>query len=387
MKLNKLFLLTLALPLAFVACEKKVETASNPVLTLTSKDTMTYDAEGGEGEITYSLVNAVEGVKLTATCDAEWIVDLTAGDKVTFTVAANEDDNRETKIVVAYGDQKFEVKIRQNCKDNTMNDSDASPFAYAYRLSSAETMNWPNNYFIIQFIDVMGSEQLFLILVGNEGQEILEAGRYTGENGGVYLEKSEFYINEGKDGEYTFSGGSADVVVEGGVDGYTFDIKLADTKGNSFHFTYEGKVNGMDPNGFDVEFDVQKMYSLYGGQNATGAYSYTLILSDKGITDENMTIPGSCYYVLCLYCESECAVEEGYLTLPAGDYILDTSELAGTFSHAKYVPSNHTSLDDALPFEQGVLTITEEGLSIEAKINGERHLITYNGTPRFDMRE
>ena len=57
MKLNKLFLLMLALPLVLVACEKEKETTLNPVLTLTSNDSMTFEADGGNGEITYSLKN------------------------------------------------------------------------------------------------------------------------------------------------------------------------------------------------------------------------------------------------------------------------------------------------------------------------------------------
>ena len=126
MQLRNLFYLLLALPLVFAACEngsegtdKKPDTpeVKDPVLTLTSDATMEFTAEGGAGEITYTLQNAVEGTTLTATCEAEWVKDVTAGETVTFAVAANDGDAREAKVVVAYGEQKFEVAVKQAKKE------------------------------------------------------------------------------------------------------------------------------------------------------------------------------------------------------------------------------------------------------------------------------
>ena len=74
MKLNKLFLLLLALPLAFAACETTPDApdtpAADPVLTLTSEKSLQYTPEGGNGVITYTLENAVAGTELTATTSA-----------------------------------------------------------------------------------------------------------------------------------------------------------------------------------------------------------------------------------------------------------------------------------------------------------------------------
>ena len=73
MKLHKLFLL-LALPLAIAACEPTPDApAADPVLTLTSENSLQYTPEGGEGVITYTLENAVVGTELTATTTAETI--------------------------------------------------------------------------------------------------------------------------------------------------------------------------------------------------------------------------------------------------------------------------------------------------------------------------
>ena len=100
-----------------VAC-----TENNPVdepqaeskLTLGSEATLEFDAEGGEGVIEYTLENPVDGVVLTAACEAEWVVDLTVAETVTFVVAENEaEESRATKVVVAYGELSFEVEVKQ----------------------------------------------------------------------------------------------------------------------------------------------------------------------------------------------------------------------------------------------------------------------------------
>ena len=125
MKLKNLFYFLLALPMVFAACGETEEPApqpgpepqpqpETPVLTLTSEDTLEFEAVGGEGVIEYTLENAVEGTELTASCEAEWVTDVTVGETVTFTVAAYGDaDARETKVVVAYGELSFEVTVKQ----------------------------------------------------------------------------------------------------------------------------------------------------------------------------------------------------------------------------------------------------------------------------------
>ena len=111
MKLKNLFYLLLAAPLAFAACNETPEPepqpkpepeVEEPKLTLSSDATMEFEAAGGEGVITYTLENAVEGTELTATCEADWVLNLTAGETVTVAVAENEEaDARETQVVVA----------------------------------------------------------------------------------------------------------------------------------------------------------------------------------------------------------------------------------------------------------------------------------------------
>lgn len=128
------------MPLAFAACNEtdepqpQPEPEKKPTLTLTSDATMEFEAAGGEGVITYTLENAVEGTELTATCEAEWVLDLTDGETVTFAVAENEtEEARESKVVVAYGELSFEVAVKQEGKKET-------PKAPVFELVSEEVM-------------------------------------------------------------------------------------------------------------------------------------------------------------------------------------------------------------------------------------------------------
>ena len=146
MKLKNLFYFLLALPLAFAACEEPNvdgpdqpqpgDEVKDPVLTLTSFDEINFEAIGGQGEIKYTLENTVEGTILTAACEAEWVADLTVGETVTFTVAANEEtEGRETKIVVAYGELSFEVAVKQAGKAE-------APKTPEFKLTSDEVMEF-----------------------------------------------------------------------------------------------------------------------------------------------------------------------------------------------------------------------------------------------------
>ena len=150
MKLKNLFYFVLALPLVFAACEPTEEPTpevKEPKLTLTSFSEINFEAEGGQGTITYTLENAVEGTELTATCEAEWVADVTVAESVTFTVTANEEsEGRETKIVVAYGELSFEVAVKQTGKAE-------APKTPEFNLTSDEVMEFGQDgaYGLISF--------------------------------------------------------------------------------------------------------------------------------------------------------------------------------------------------------------------------------------------
>ena len=119
--MKKLFYLLLALPLAFVACEEPEQgvddPVKDPVLNVT-ETTLDFKAEGGAGVINYSVENAVEGTEVEATCEADWVTDLTVAETITFTVTANEaEEAREATITVAYGELSKSVTVKQAAKE------------------------------------------------------------------------------------------------------------------------------------------------------------------------------------------------------------------------------------------------------------------------------
>ena len=155
MKLKNLFYLLLAMPLAFVACNEPVDEPVTPQpgdetktkLTLTSDATMEFAAIGGEGVINYTLENAIEGTEIEATCEADWVLDLTVAETVTFTVPENEaTEARESEVVVAYGELSFKVAVKQAAKNE-------APKAPEFNLTSDEVMEFTqdNAYGLITF--------------------------------------------------------------------------------------------------------------------------------------------------------------------------------------------------------------------------------------------
>ena len=125
--MKKLFFLLLAMPLAFVACDQTEEPApkveNEAVLTLTSDAIMNFEADGGEGVITFTAewkevtrTSPVPAPMVEASCEAQWVTDLTVAENITFTVAKNDAAARETKVVVTYGDKSFEVAVKQAAK-------------------------------------------------------------------------------------------------------------------------------------------------------------------------------------------------------------------------------------------------------------------------------
>ncbi|MBO7307389.1 MAG: BACON domain-containing protein [Alistipes sp.] len=115
--MRKLFYLLLALPLVLAACEPEPTPEPEPEkkaqLILTSDEVMNFKAEGGQGLIDYTLVNAKEGAEFASQCEAEWISDFVFGEDITFVVAANEGEPREAKIVITYAEASMEVTVKQ----------------------------------------------------------------------------------------------------------------------------------------------------------------------------------------------------------------------------------------------------------------------------------
>ena len=116
----KKILIFLVAALSFAACDNDNPTPGDttPHLTLTSESSIWFEADGGEGVITYTLENTIKGTKLTATPSVEWI-EATVGDVIAYKVAANDtEEERRGRIIVAYGNESFSVSVMQRAVIN-----------------------------------------------------------------------------------------------------------------------------------------------------------------------------------------------------------------------------------------------------------------------------
>ena len=236
--------------MVFVACEPDSPTNDTPkeyAFELKSETTMQFPAEGGEGVIEWALneVTRYEPVPEalpTFYTEAAWIT-LDADNLGVFTVAANEGDAREAVINIEYKEQKLAVTVQQAAAAPAP--VEATELAVAVRIPSDE-LGLENNIFALAFSDDAESLELGIVLVGEEGTEVLTAGVYNVDNEGLVADECalQVYTDEGLE-EYFFEGGEVEVTVDG--ENYTFDIALLSSEGEQLCFTYEGVVVDMVP--------------------------------------------------------------------------------------------------------------------------------------------
>lgn len=202
---------------------------------------MTFE-NWGEGVITYTLENAPKGALPTATCEADWIYDLEVAETITFSVEFPDPylaEADQTVIKVAYEEQSFEVTVKRLAQE--------IPYAMdvemagAYRVASAE-FGKADNYFFLAFADDAENIELGIVLVGAEGETILQAGEYKEET--LLIEECKVIVWEPA-AAYEFESGLVKVEKDG--ENYSFDVLLLDVTVQPYHFTYEGVVLDMEP--------------------------------------------------------------------------------------------------------------------------------------------
>ena len=114
--------------------------------------------------------------------------------------------------------------------------------AASMRLPSAE-YELPEHYFALAFVDDAENVEFGLVLVGNEGDTVLQAGEYTSEAGNCLAEVCELCVYDVD--QYTeFKAGVATVTLDG--ENYGFDVVLTSTDDKVYHITYEGVVLDME---------------------------------------------------------------------------------------------------------------------------------------------
>ena len=416
--MKKLFYLLLALPLAFAACTEPDEPGvenKEYTLNVTSEKVLNFEAEGGQGVIAYNLVEVTRNSPVPepvveAECAAEWVTDLTVAETITFNVAANEGDARETKVVVKYGEQEVEVAVKQVAKAEEPQPTDEVVFEAQMLVGEYYGDYYTpdaGNYYIF-FSDYGFDEggnfltnsiyyQLDVYGALYEGEAVngyipLPEGTYTLDVNDTmavgtigYLYSCYMKTNDSEIEVETYFDAAELVVNE---DGSCVLNAVVDGVKHTVTFSGEAQINDrreVNTGGEDVDMVAGYADAVYyGDQYSPGvADNFYFFLSDKGFDADGWELPNGIYYRFDLYSELVNA-EEG-LAIPYGTYTLDSSDSCAPYTiGAEY--SAYYVMDDAgwdyvvsgTP-TTGTVVINENGVTAEIMVNGAKHTVTYEG--------
>lgn len=334
---------------AFMACDPEQHTPEpqpepkpevKPVVfELTSDAAISFGAEGGNGTITYTLENPVEGVEVTATCEAEWVSDLTAGENVTFTVPANEStENRNATITVSYGEISHEVAVSQ---EGRIPDP-------VFTLTSEATLS---------FTAEGGAGEITYTLENPvEGVEVTAT-----------CEASWVSVTAGEKISFTVAANEA-------TETRTATIKVAYGE-LGFDVTVNQEAFVPSP-AYDVEVVATYMdVYYYGGGN------YYITLSDNGFQDDGYFKPSSYYFYVDAYAYT---YQDGTVTPDTYEFdIYDTYEprtFSIGYSYLQKTDAAGSTGIGQTSFEAGTFVVTENMMDlVVTDINGVTYHVVYNG--------
>ena len=428
--MRKLFYLLLAMPLVFAACEDPEQGVDQPAdkeyaaeLTLTSEATLEFEAEGGEGVITYTA-QMVEVTRespapqpeVEATCEADWVTDLAVAEDITFTVVANEAEARETKVVVTYSDKSFEVAVKQAAKQNDEPEPEPEPedgikFVATYLQGDYygdEYSPGVGNYFV--YLSDLGIDEegyasaggtyyrldLYGPMFEGEGEVALPVGTYNFDANDTMAEWTignyySAYIVFDEYGNSTTGESGAHFTAATLVVTETGLTLTATIDGQEHTVTYEGKGDFVDYTAevAPSEFEANYTYAVYyGDQYSPGAAdNFYFFFSDLGVDENGWELPNGTYYRFDLYTEIIDTTNGIYI--PEGTYTYDCldSMQVGTFSdiNSAYYVMDADGWDYVVnsSLGEGSITFTESGVTAEVLINGATHIITYEGNITF----
>ena len=416
--MKKLFYILLCLPLVMAACTKEDAPVDTPKeyteLKVTSELMLNFEAEGGEGVITYDLVKttrATEAPQVKASCNAAWVSNLAVAETITFDVAANEGEARNTTIVVSYGEQSVEVKVNQMEKASTPQPQPEFDVEFEAQVLTGEYYGdyyTPDagNYYIF-FSDYGFTEegnlltnsiyyQLDLYGVLYDGEAVdgyipLPEGTYTldmndtmavgtiGYSYSCYMKtnSSEIEVEVSFDAAELVVAADGSCVLTATIEGKKHKVTFAGTS----TITDEREVN---TGGEDVEMEAGAAFAYYYGDqyNPGVADNFYFFLSDKGVDADGWELPNATYYRFDLF--SNIVNPEEGLAIPYGTYTIDNGSkepfTMGTQYSAYYIMDSE-GWDYAVSsaITSGTVTISEDGVVADLMIAGAHHVVTFSG--------
>ena len=123
-------------------------------------------------------------------------------------------------------------------------------------------------------------------------------------------------------------------------------------------------------------------YSELGGDAPA---NFFVVLSDNGTSEDGGVKANSTYYCIDLYAHNYDDMSDGYVTIPEGEYTLDTLNTfaARTFtqmySYFLQVGDTENDVDDQY-YSEASLVVSSEGITLTAIIDGQEHIVTYTGS-------
>lgn len=414
--MKKLFYLLLCLPLAFAACtEPDTPGVENKEydLKVTSETILNFEAEGGKGVIAYTLeektrFSPVGQPVVEAFCEATWVSELTVAENITFQVAANEADARETEIVVTYGEQEVKVAVKQAAKEiNSENDE----VVFEAQILTGEYYGdyyTPNagNYYIF-FSDYGFTEDGSLLTNSIYYQLDLYGELYEGEavNGCIPLPEGTYTLDKndtmavGTIG-YSYScymkTNSSEIEVEVYFDEAVLVVEedgsctlTAVVEGVKHIVTFNGESSIADrrevsTGGDDVEMVADyASATYYGDQYSPGvADNFYFFLSDKGFDADGWELPNATYYRFDLF--SNIVNPEEGLAIPYGTYTIDNGSsepftIGAQYSAYYIMDSEGWDYAVSSAITSGTVSISEDGVVADLMIAGAHHVVTFSG--------
>lgn len=353
--MKKTLFIALAI-LSVIACTKPDNSdVKKPLLTLTSETSISFDYNGGEGEITYTLENPVEGVDLEVKHNDNWITDVTVGESITFKVGQNPDSqDRFDVITVSYQEQNFTVTILQEGY-STQEEN------YDFNILSEGTMTFD--------------------CTGGVGEIIYQIDNPV-EGAVIEINCDEQWISDFNVGEtITFN-----VAENTSSQERTQEITLTYIE---YTYTIEVIQEGSTetPNDY-IEHTVNFLEGIYYGTQFSSAHNYYIYLSDIGINGEDKFKPFSNNFRLDIYSNTSSSASSP--VLPIGTYTIDPENTcaAGTVSvlYSAYVVMGESQIESVYGFEDGTLTVSENRIELIATLSdGKQHRIVYEGSLEFTM--
>lgn len=266
---KSLFLLPLVALIA-VGCDKPApeEPKDDVTLTLTTEDSLWFDAEGGEGAIGYTLEGATTN-DLRAAATVDWITNITIGETVNYTVEANaSEEDRSGVITLKCGDVEAKVAVMQYGKEET------NVGECLTTLKSDYNFDIEGGIFVGAYVgDLMGTGcntcQVYMwehldLETGEERGDTFQidlqlprggtdiCGTYTEgtavghfipgsaeDLGGQFLQQNSWYITADYTNFAPMIRGTVKVESEDGIN-YTFTIDVKDDLGNAIRGTFKG---------------------------------------------------------------------------------------------------------------------------------------------------